>query len=151
VDLGFVRAVGARATVISSGDNENFAHPRPRILGASGRYGRDGIDEKGKLTPPLIYSTELARSVSLALAPKTFKLDDQSSATPERVKTRELKWNPPGPEEARPLDLTPLGVDLVYGLVNVRTDGSDILLATLEESGTDFDMRVLRAGVSGLP
>lgn len=148
VDLGFVRALGARATVISSGDNENFAHPRPRILGASARYGREGVDEKGKLSPPLIYSTELARSVSLATAPKTFRLNDQDPDTPQRVKTERLEWNPPGPDKDRPLDLTPLGVDLVYGLVNVRTDGSQILFATLEESGTDFDRRVIQAGVS---
>ena len=148
VDLGFVRAMGARATVISSGDNENYAHPRPRILGASAKYGREGVDENGKLAPPLVYSTELARSVSLGLAPKTFKLNDEDPDTPQRVKTRELAWNPPGPDNNRALDVTPLGVDLIYGLVNVRTDGSDILIATLEESGSDFDARVIQAGMS---
>jgi hypothetical protein len=34
--------------------------------------------------------------------------------------------------------------DLVYGLVNVRTDGKEILCATLEEKGDDFDVKVLR-------
>lgn len=148
VDLGFVRAIGARATVISSGDNENFAHPRPRVLGASARYGREGVDENGEFSPPLLYSTELARSVSLGLSPKTFRLNDEDPDTPVRVKSRSLEWNPPGPEKGRTLDLTPLGIDLIYGLVNVRTDGAEILLATLEESGSDFDSRVIKAGIS---
>jgi hypothetical protein len=41
-----------------------------------------------------------------------------------------------------------LAVDLVYGLVNVRTDGKTILLATLEEKGSEFDIRVFQAGES---
>ncbi len=149
IDLGFVKAMAARATVISSGDNENFAHPRPRVLGASARYGREGVDDKGKTSPPLLYSTELARSVGLTFAPgKTFLIDDADPDTPTRIATKNVKWNPPGPIAMRGLDVTPLGTDLVYGLVNVRTDGSTILCATLEESGSDFDIRVLKAGIS---
>ena len=68
IDLRFVRAMAARATVISSGDNEDYAHPRPRILGASARYGRDSRDVDGELMPPLLYTTELARSVGLDFA-----------------------------------------------------------------------------------
>jgi len=51
----FLRATNAIATVISSGDNESYAHPRPDALGAYGKYGRGDR--------PLIFSTELARSV----------------------------------------------------------------------------------------
>ena len=150
IEIGFVKAMAARATVISSGDNENFAHPRPRVLGASARYGREGVDEKGKSLPPLLYSTELARSVSLTYPKtKTFKLNDQDPDTPARVNVADLEWNPPGPIPEKGLDVTPLGIDLVYGLVNVRTDGQDIMLATLEESGNDFDVRVMQAGVTG--
>ena len=36
---------------------------------------------------------------------------------------------------------------LVYGLVNIRTDGEHVLMATMEEKGTDFDVKVFRAGV----
>jgi beta-lactamase superfamily II metal-dependent hydrolase len=152
IDLGFVKAMAVRATVVSSGDNENFAHPRPRVLGASARYGREGVDENGKTSPPLLYSTELARSVSLTYPKtKTFKLNDQNPATPARVNTADIEWNPPGPIPEKGLDVTPLAIDLVYGLVNVRTDGSEILLATLEESGSDFDVRVMQAGVTGAP
>ena len=61
-------AMAARATVISSGDNEDYAHPRARVLGASARYGRESRAPGGELLPPLIYSTELARSVGLDFA-----------------------------------------------------------------------------------
>lgn len=36
---------------------------------------------------------------------------------------------------------------LIYGLVNVRTDGVHILCATMEEKGNDFDVKVFQAGV----
>lgn len=151
VDLGFVRALAARATVISSGDNESnesYAHPRPRILGASARYGREGVDQNGRLVPPLIYSTELARSIRHDFA-RTFKLKDDKSETPESIRTRLLEWDPPGPKYGpRRIDSTGLAVDIVYGLVKVRTDGREILMATLEESSNDFDYRVIQAGVS---
>jgi beta-lactamase superfamily II metal-dependent hydrolase len=50
----FLQSVNAIATVISSGDEESFCHPRPETLGAIGKYGRG--------ERPLIFSTELARS-----------------------------------------------------------------------------------------
>lgn len=50
----FLRAINAAATVISSGDDESYAHPRPDALGAFGKHGRG--------ERPLIFSTELARS-----------------------------------------------------------------------------------------
>jgi hypothetical protein len=46
----------------------------------------------------------------------------------------------------RPLPYTPVIVDLVYGLVNVRTDGVNILCATMVEKNNDFDVKVFRAG-----
>jgi hypothetical protein len=50
----FLSAINAIATVISSGDEEPFCHPRPDTLGTIGKYSR-GIRS-------LIFSTELARS-----------------------------------------------------------------------------------------
>jgi hypothetical protein len=44
------------------------------------------------------------------------------------------------------LRYTPVMVDLVYGLVNVRTDGVNILCATMVEKNNDFDVKVFRAG-----
>lgn len=50
----FLRAVNPVATIISSGDDEPYAHPRPDTLGTIGKHSR------GKRS--LIFSTELARS-----------------------------------------------------------------------------------------
>lgn len=50
----FLQALNSLVTVISSGDEESYAHPRPDALGSFGKYGR-GVR-------PLIFSTELARN-----------------------------------------------------------------------------------------
>lgn len=52
----FMALINPFATVISSGDNESHAHPRADAIGCAGKYARG--------TRPLVYSTELARSVS---------------------------------------------------------------------------------------
>lgn len=148
VDLRFVAAMKARATVISSGDNEDYSHPRPGIIGASARYGREGVDLKNHRVPPLVYSTELARSVKLDFVERT-RLYDKVKKDTGRLTTRYVDVNhtKSGCRGWRNLSRIPISLDLVYGLVNVRTDGDKILLATLEESGTDFDKRWIRAGV----
>jgi beta-lactamase superfamily II metal-dependent hydrolase len=146
IDLRFVRAMAARATVISSGDNEDYAHPRPRVMGASARYGREALAADGQTLPPLLYSTELSRSVALDFA--------------ERVRTRavpKLDFRPDALEAMfdasplgryRPLSWLPMAKDLVYGLVNVRSDGQRILCATMKEGSSDFDLQVFDAGVA---
>jgi beta-lactamase superfamily II metal-dependent hydrolase len=50
----FLQVINSIVTVISSGDEESFCHPRPETLGAIGKYSRGDR--------PLIFSTELARS-----------------------------------------------------------------------------------------
>ncbi|MDY0344307.1 MAG: MBL fold metallo-hydrolase [Lentimicrobium sp.] len=52
----FMQKVNPYATVISSGDNEGFSHPRADAIGCAGKYARGAR--------PLVYSTELARSVN---------------------------------------------------------------------------------------
>ena len=52
----FMQQVNPFATVISSGDNDSYSHPRADAIGCAGKYGR-GIR-------PLVFSTELARSFS---------------------------------------------------------------------------------------
>ena len=52
----FMQQLCPFATVISSGDNESFSHPRADAIGCAGKYARGNR--------PLVYSTELARSVS---------------------------------------------------------------------------------------
>jgi hypothetical protein len=144
IDLRFVRAMKARVTILSSGDNEDYAHPRPRVLGASARYGREAKAASGELLPPLLYSTELARSVRLREAAKV--RDTKPPGVEIAAKNAEVKPQGRG-TEFEPLEDTPIATDLVYGLINVRTDGTTIMCAYMEEAGPNFDVRVLRAGV----
>jgi beta-lactamase superfamily II metal-dependent hydrolase len=52
----FMAKVNPYATVISSGDNETYSHPRADAIGCAGKYT--------KSKRPLVFSTELARSTS---------------------------------------------------------------------------------------
>lgn len=92
VSIPFLQALEPAATVISSGDNEGHDHPRPKIISASALTGFRHPKAGNTLDSPLIFSTELSRSIKLG---------------------------PP--------------VELVYGLVNVRTNGKRILFATRDE------------------
>ena len=53
----FMALVNPYASVISSGDNETFSHPRADAVGCAGKYSKG--------TRPLVFSTELARSTDL--------------------------------------------------------------------------------------
>lgn len=144
VDLRFVRAMKARVTVVSSGDNEDYAHPRPRILGASARYGREAKGVKGEVLPPLLYSTELARSVKLSHAAAVRRRGDSASeiaAAQAEVKTIVSR------AKFEALENTPISTDLVYGLINVRTDGERVLCGYMKEGTQDFELQLFRGGV----
>lgn len=144
IDLRFVRAMKARATVISSGDNEDYAHPRPRILGASARYGRESKSAKGEVLPPLIYSTELARSVKLAYATRVREIADRGNEL--NADEAEIKPESRSAKYDRLVNI-PIATDLIYGLINVRTDGTLVLLGYMKEGSNEFDVEVFRAGV----
>ncbi|MBI5472368.1 MAG: MBL fold metallo-hydrolase [Ignavibacteriae bacterium] len=144
IDMRFVRAMAARATIISSGDNEDYAHPRPRVLGASARYGREAKDLDGGVLPPLIYSTELARSIKLCTAAAVRERGKPSPLL--QAANAEIKSSESG-AKFRPLTHTPISTDLIYGLINVRTDGERILCGYMKENTSDFDIQVFRAGV----
>ncbi len=148
IDLRFVRAMAARATVISSGDNEDYAHPRPRILGASARYGRESRDADGETMPPLLYSTELARSVGLDFASQARTVAEPKQ--PYEPGQLEVDFDASPTGRYRRLSWMPMATDLVYGLVNVRSDGRRILCATMKEGSSDFDLQVFQAGVDVL-
>ena len=64
VSYQFLQAMQPAATVISSGDNEGFDHPRPSIIAASATTGHLQLGDDNLVTP-LVYSTELARSIDL--------------------------------------------------------------------------------------
>lgn len=97
VSFAFLKAMSPAVTVFSSGDNEGYDHPRPAIIAASAISGYQEMDGD-ELVSPLIFSTELARSVKI-----------ERSGGVRKV------------------------AGLVYGLVNVRTDGRRILCATRDE------------------
>lgn len=86
----FMQKVNPYATVISSGDNESFAHPRADAIGCAGKYSRG--------SRPLVYSTELARSYN----PATNKI--------------------------------------LFGMINLRCNGSIICMSQMKESNTPNDL-----------
>jgi len=66
ISYRFLEAINAAATIISSGDAEGHAHPRPEIVGASATSGHKFVDrDKDRLVTPLVYMTEIERSVTL--------------------------------------------------------------------------------------
>jgi hypothetical protein len=66
ISYKFLEQVKAGATVISSGDAEGYAHPRPEVVAASAVTGYVSVDRsKDTLITPLVYMTEIERSVSL--------------------------------------------------------------------------------------
>ncbi|MCB0713104.1 MAG: MBL fold metallo-hydrolase [Ignavibacteriae bacterium] len=144
IDIRFVRAMKARSTIVSSGDNEDYAHPRPRVMGASARYGREAKSVKGHTLPPLLYSTELARSVQLAYADTVRSVSDRTRQI--ECKDAELKSVERGAKFIR-MENLPVATDLIYGLINVRTDGERIMCAYMKEQSQDFDVQVFQAGV----
>jgi beta-lactamase superfamily II metal-dependent hydrolase len=111
VSFTFLKAMSPAVTVISSGDNEGYDHPRPSIVAASAISGYLEMDGD-ELISPLIYSTELARSV---------KIGRQAGSN------------------------TRIVAGLIYGLVNVRTDGQRILCATLDEQDRDWRITTTRS------
>ena len=66
ISYRFLKAMKSSATIISSGDAEGHAHPRPEVVAASALTGHVTIDEENdKLLTPLIYMTEIERSVTV--------------------------------------------------------------------------------------
>jgi beta-lactamase superfamily II metal-dependent hydrolase len=140
----FLSTVGASATVISSGDNEGHAHPRPSIVAASALTGHTRI-HNDRVVTPLIYSTEIARSVKLG---KVLEVADESkgiSLTPDSKARIEYAETGAGDLRAgrghRNLGGSYVVSGIIYGLVNVRTDGNRILCATLNEKSHTWDVK----------
>ena len=140
----FLRAVNSLATVISSGDDEPYAHPRPDSLGAIGKHGRG--------PRPLIFSTELARST------REFVENMQEQRDEIERLQQELR------DAVSPADIRRIDGELtrawhrwgrnvaVYGLINLRTDGRNVLLAYKLErpnGSVEWDVHCLEPDASG--
>jgi beta-lactamase superfamily II metal-dependent hydrolase len=134
----FLRCVQAIATVISSGDDESYAHPTPDALGAIGKYGRG--------TRPLIFSTELARSSREYV--ETMVEQEQETARLERMEA--AARTPAGdtrPTAAIEQTRYDLGRNVaVYGMINLRTDGEKVVLSyklDRPKGSREFDVHCL--------
>jgi len=144
VSYRFLQAMRPAVTVISSGDNEGHDHPRPDIVAASATSGHPEFDARGRPVSPLVYSTELARSHQLSLASA---LQLPASAGGTRLTGKALHdcrvhW---GNGAGRSLAGTRFVSNLIYGLVNVRTDGDRILCATRNEADRSWQIKTLRS------
>ena len=136
IDDLFLEATNPLATIISSGDNESYAHPRPDALGAIGRFGRG--------SRPLIFSTELARSVSVLDRPERIRkvagplIDDEREVVHGTGASREEEPGRVVAQFQRAI--------AVYGLITLRTDGDRVLLAQKLEKASgsrEFDYHCL--------
>lgn len=117
----FLEAINPIATVISSGDDESHSHPRPDALGSIGKAGRG--------ERPLIFSTELARSAKETIKdPKALRdevkelilLRDRAENEDVRVRLDQ--------KIEKLLEKIDRTVS-VYGLINLRTDGTKVIVA----------------------
>jgi beta-lactamase superfamily II metal-dependent hydrolase len=179
VSFAFLRHVNAGATIISSGDTAGHGHPQPAVVAASGLTGHVSIDlKKDALLTPLVYSTEVERSVSigrcnwmetsqyphegvpLALRvyardarhlPKEWKEDVEAkrhtSSLVHYEETRSGALNPS--KRTRGFAGSYVVSGIVYGLVNVRTDGETILCATLNEAKGGWNVQTFRGRFPG--
>lgn len=112
----FLEAVHPFAFVVSSGDEESHAHPRPDLLGRLGK--------KGRTDAPLILCTEILRSTREKGREEDFDrlrklndmIDDGNASEDEKKKARAERK-----ELIAFIRKRNVGV---YGSVTVRTDGS---------------------------
>jgi hypothetical protein len=116
-------------------------------VGASAFYGSKFRDEKNRELPPLVYSTELARSVKYV---RPLGVKTRTSPTDTTYDDHEI-YNTlvtvPG-NDKKEIDRTMAHVLLAdnfdYGLVSVRTDGETILIANKIENRADFDIQIIK-------
>ncbi len=148
VSYEFLSAMRPGVTVISSGDNEGHDHPRPVTVAASATTGYLQIADDELITP-LVYSTELARSINLGEPTKLTIRDPAGDIVLDKKRLKDVKVEA---KVTKVGDLKPTTVTktlqgkcivagLIYGLVNVRTDGKKILCATLNEKDNTWQTR----------
>jgi len=150
VSFAFLQAMKPAATIISSGDAEGHDHPRPRIVAASGLTGYQTFKNDQMLTP-LVYSTEIARSLQLGEIKRVVQRGGasfQGAALNEltaRIEVRKPGQLRPVQQQRRLGGRRHLVAGLVYGLVNVRTDGRTVLCATLNEGDGSWTIKTFKA------
>jgi beta-lactamase superfamily II metal-dependent hydrolase len=111
----FLQAVNPFAFIVSSGDEESHAHPRPDLLGRLGKQGRGEA--------PLILCTELLRSTRERGVAADFArlrvldalIDDPATSDEERERAQAERS-----ALQKRIEYRNVGV---YGAITVRTDG----------------------------
>ena len=140
----FLTHISAGATIISSGDAEGHCHPRPSIVAASGITGHKTIRDD-KVITPLVYSTEISRSFKIGKMEQLKVLS--SGETFDNNTEIDVTYKETNAGDLRPATKTKSFWDkkivggIIYGLVNVRTDGKKILCATMSEKGSEWDIK----------
>jgi beta-lactamase superfamily II metal-dependent hydrolase len=121
-----LQAVNPAATVISSGDDEPYSHPRADALGTIGRFSRG--------SRPLIFSTELARSTKENIK-HPYELKKEAKKLAEDVIEAKSEKAKQKAQEALNTLINKIDRSIaVYGAINLRTDGNDIVIAQKIES-----------------
>ena len=171
VSYAFLSHVRAAATIISSGDQAGHGHPRPAVVAASGVTGHVHVDAvKDELVTPLVYSTEVERSTALgrstwmetagyphggamldlrvyARDPSQLPVEWRADATAKRAARSWMHYEetPPGAlqpsRKSRSFRGSYLVSGLIYGLVNVRTDGRTIMCATMNDANRGWNVQ----------
>ena len=122
----FLAAVNPAVSIVSSGDNEGYSHPRADTLGCLGRNGRG--------TRPLIFSTELARSPRIETLNMRRRKTAEASVETQGSTTADI-------EEAKDR------IVAVYGAINLRSDGHKIVMCQKKEApdghGREWDIYCL--------
>jgi len=123
--IEFLQWINPLVTVICSGDDEKYSHPRADTLGTVGKFSR------GERS--LIFSTELARSAperiidARAVQDQVLGLADRMAAAsgPDRARARERLERKLGETIRRSVE--------VYGMISLRSDGEKVLMAQRRE------------------
>ncbi len=141
----YLQAVNPLATIVSSGDDESYSHPRPDTLGAIGKYGRG--------PRPLIFSTELARSAKENIKYPYLLRKQIDDLTLEFDKAETEKDKKAIQKRLDEVTKTLERSIAVYGMINLRTDGEKVILAQkLEEPKSNaekWDIHQLEPGPDG--
>jgi beta-lactamase superfamily II metal-dependent hydrolase len=157
----FLKAMSPIATLFSSGDQETHVHPRALVLGMTGAFAPrlkwnkpqpDGTvktvtqrfagHSEEELFAPLLYSTELSRSVAMRAGYKAFTRasGQDGQLVHSEVGDCWLSTGDKGPF-VRLAD-TRVIENLTYGLISIRTDGQTVAIAVLEETAKNPSFHV---------
>ena len=143
----YLSATNPIATIISSGDDEPYSHPRADTLGAIGRYSQGDR--------PLIFSTELARSTQDRIKhPHILRRDLMAQLqkiidSPATSEEEQDKRNKKIARFKKKMDKTIDRSVAVFGAINVITDGYKVVIAQKLErkrnNGDKWDIYRLEA------